>query len=95
MFHIPGMAFSSAKCHAVLINGREQAVPPAVLTLKVSRKGSLMDAFILPGFAFDLVLQLGDATRSVEALAISSLLYTGRVMLPSRKWKRMNPQFVA
>ena len=56
------------KRHPVLKNEPIHAIPPAVLTLKAAN-GSVME--ILGFIRFDL--QLGDVTRPVEALVISSL----------------------
>ena len=62
------VGFSFVKRHPVLKHEPIHAIPPAVLTLKAA-SGSLMETL---GFIrFDL--QLGDVTRPVEALVISSL----------------------
>ena len=67
MFHVC-VAFSFVKRHPILKNEPIHAIPPAVLTLKAAN-GSVME--MLGFIRFDL--QLGDVTRPVEALVISSL----------------------
>ena len=64
----PCVASSCVKRHPILKNEPIHAIPPAVLTLKAAN-GSMMK--ILGFIRFDL--QLGDVTRPVEALVISSL----------------------
>ena len=65
---VPCVAFYFVKRHPVLKNEPIHPIPPAVVTLKVAN-GSLME--ILGCIRFGL--QLGDVTRPVEALVISSL----------------------
>ena len=65
---VPCVAFSFVKRHPVLKNEPICHIRSAVLTLKAAN-GSLME--ILGLIRFDL--QLGDTTRPVEALVISSL----------------------
>ena len=65
MFHV---WLSFVKRHPILKNEPIHATPPAVLTLEAVN-GSVME--ILGFIRFDL--QLGDVTRRVEALVISSL----------------------